>query len=288
VKSVAVAWRTHYVGATVRTALLVQVKPYLQLLAAGFRRQSAYRLAMVAGLATNIVFGFIRSAILFAAVDSAGGELAGYSTGSISAYVWLSQGLLGAIQLNGLAEIGERIRTGDIAIDFTRPIDVQTWHLSEDLGRAGYTFLPRGLPSVLVGALTFGLVLPTTALPYLLGGVSIVLGVIVSFYCRYAVNIVGFWLMDTRGLRSLYMVISTFFAGLFVPVALFPEWLHTIAYATPFPSILQTPIDVLSGKADTTEAFGLVLMQVVWVGITCLVGRVLTSAGRDKLVVQGG
>ena len=68
-----------------------------RLVRAGFRRQSSYRLAMVAGLLTNVVFGFIRASILFAALDSAGGTLAGYDQGSISAYVWLSQGLLGAI-----------------------------------------------------------------------------------------------------------------------------------------------------------------------------------------------
>lgn len=261
---------------------------YRQLFVAGFRRQTAYRLAMFAGLGTNIVFGFIRSAILFAAVESAGGELAGYSAGTISAYVWLSQGLIGAIQLNGAADIGDRIRTGDVAIDFTRPVDVQTWHLAEDMGRASYSMIPRGLPSVLVGALTFGLVLPTTVLPYVLGTVSIVLGVVISFYCRFAVNIVGFWLLDTRGIRALYMVTCTFLAGLYVPVGLFPDWLHTMAYATPFPSILQSPIDVISGRVVGAEAFATVGVQVFWLAVTCLTGRLVMDAGRQKLVVQGG
>ena len=264
------------------------VRTYWRLFGAGFRRQSAYRLAMAAGLCTNVVFGFIRASILFAAVRASGGELAGYTVGTVSAYVWLSQGLIGAIQLNGAAEIGERVRTGDVAVDFTRPIDVQTWHLAEDLGRAAYTLIPRGIPSVLVGAATFGLALPSGAAPYLLGLVSIVLGVTISFYCRYAVNVVGFWLLDTRGVRSLYMVTSTFLAGLFVPVGLFPGWLHTLAYATPFPSILQVPIDVLSGRVTGSAAVTAVATQLGWLAVTCLAGRALTAAGRRKLVVQGG
>jgi ABC-2 type transport system permease protein len=259
-----------------------------RLVRAGFRRQSSYRLAMVAGLFTNVVFGFIRAAILFAALDSAGGTLAGYDQGSISAYVWLSQGLLGAIQLNGAADVGDRVRTGDVAVDFTRPVDLQTWHLAEDLGRAASTLIPRGVPSVLVGTLTVGLTLPATAWPYLLGALSIVLGATLSFYCRFAVNVLGFWLLDTRGLRTLYMVVSTFLAGLYVPVALFPQWLHTLAYATPFPSILQVPIDVFSGRVVGAEAVSAVALQCVWVTVTCLAGRLLTTAGRRKLVVQGG
>ena len=259
-----------------------------RLVRAGFRRQSSYRLAMVAGLFTNVVFGFIRASILFAALDSAGGTLAGYDKGSISAYVWLSQGLLGAIQLNGAADVGDRVRTGDIAVDFTRPVDLQTWHLAEDLGRAASTLIPRGVPSVLVGALTVGLTLPATAWPYLLGALSIALGVTLSFYCRFAVNVLGFWLLDTRGLRTLYMVVSTFLAGLYVPVALFPQWLHTLAYATPFPSILQVPIDVFSGRVVGAAAVSAVALQCFWVAVACLVGRLLTTAGRRKLVVQGG
>lgn len=264
------------------------VGTYLKLFRAGFSRQANYRLAMVAGLATNVVFGFIRAAILFAALDSAGGSLGGYTKGSISAYVWLSQGLLGAIDLSGRAEIGERIRTGDVAIDFTRPVDLQTWHLSEDMGRAAYTFIPRGLPSVLIGALTFGLSMPTTVLPYVLGFISIAIGIAIAFYCRFAVNALGFWLLDTRGARTVYMVTSTFLAGLYVPVSLFPGWLQTVALATPFPSMLQVPINVISGKDTGTDALLLVLMQLCWLAVTCAAGQLLTRAGRHKLVVQGG
>jgi ABC-2 type transport system permease protein len=264
------------------------VRTYLKLVRAGFVRQANYRAAMLAGLVTNLVFGFVRAAILFAAIDSAGGHLAGYSKGTISSYVWLSQGLIGAIELSGRAEIGDRVRTGDVAIDFTRPVDIQTWHLAEDLGRSLYTLIPRGLPSVLIGSLTFGLVMPKAFLPYVLGVTSIVMGVTISFYGRYAVNILGFWLLDTRGVRTLYLVTSTFLAGLYVPVALFPAWLHTLAYCTPFPSILQLPINIISGQDTGSTAVVDLAMQAGWVAVTCLAGQALTIAGRQRLVVQGG
>jgi ABC-2 type transport system permease protein len=265
------------------------LRTYGQLARAGFHRQSTYRLALLAGLVTNIVFGFIRAAILFAAVESAGGTLAGYTRDTISAYVWLSQGLLGAVNiLGGAPELSERIRNGDVAVDFTRPVDVQASYLATDLGRAAFTILPRGLPSVLVGALTVGLALPAQIWPYLLGLVSVTLAVSISFLCGYAVNILGFWLVETRGVRSLYAVTSSFLGGLFVPVGLFPDWLSTLAHATPFPSIVQVPIDIISGHVIGVEAIKAVAMQCFWAALTCLVGRSLTRAGRHKLEVQGG
>ena len=39
----------------------------------------------------------------------------------------------------------------------------------------------------------------------------------------------GFWLVETRGLQILYMVVSGFLAGLFVPIWIFPQWLETVA-----------------------------------------------------------
>ena len=94
--------------------------------------------------------------------------------------------------------------------------------------------------------------------------------------------------METRGVRSLYGVTSSFLAGLFVPVGLFPDWLSTLALATPFPSILQVPVNIISGHVVGTEALKAVAVQCFWVVMTCLVGRALTRAGRHKLEVQGG
>jgi ABC-2 type transport system permease protein len=259
-----------------------------QLARAGFRRESRYRLAAFAGLFTNVVFGFIKSAVLLAAVQSAGGILNGYTAANIGAYVWISQGLLGAIVLSGMAEIGERIRTGDVAVDFIRPIDVQMSYLAMDLGRATFTLIPRGIPSVLVGMVTIGVVMPGAVLPYVLGALSLVLGVAISFLCRYAVNLLGFWIVETRGVRTLYAVVSGFLCGLYVPVAIFPGWLSVLANATPFPSTIQSPVDVISGRVTGAAALGVLAVQVLWVVVVFLAGRLLTHAGRRKLEIQGG
>jgi ABC-2 type transport system permease protein len=50
-------------------------------------------LAVLAGVFTNAVFGFIRVSVLFAAVAAAGGSLADYSAAEMSTYVWLGQAL---------------------------------------------------------------------------------------------------------------------------------------------------------------------------------------------------
>ncbi|WP_067714732.1 ABC transporter permease [Nocardia yamanashiensis] len=260
---------------------------YWQLVKAGFRRQSTYRLAMFAGLVTNLVFGCVRAAVLTAAVHTGNG-FGGYDSGTIGAYIWLSQGLLGAIAFWVVPDIVERIRTGDVAIDFLRPIDIQMAGLADYLGRAGATLIPRALPSVALGALTFGLAFPATPGPYLLGAISMALAMALSYLSMFTVCLGGFWLVETRGLRALHMILGTFLAGLFAPVHLFPDWLRTLANATPFPSMLQWPIDVLSGRTTGLAAVELLAVQCCWMVVLVAAGQLLLRAGRRKLEVQGG
>ncbi len=77
-------------------------------------------------------------------------------------------------------------------------------------------------------------------------------------------NLIAFWSLDIRGFIGLYLVVVAPFSGLYVPVHLFPDWLRTIAYATPFPSLLQFPIDVLSGRVLGLDALLVVAMQAGW------------------------
>ena len=126
---------------------------HLLLVAAGFGEQSRYRMAALGGLVANATFGLLKVAILFATVEAAGGELAGYDVDMMSAYIWISQGMLGSVNLMGRVDIAERIRTGDVTVDFLRPLDVHTAMIAHELGRSLFSLLPRGLPSVLIGAL---------------------------------------------------------------------------------------------------------------------------------------
>jgi ABC-2 type transport system permease protein len=264
------------------------VRALLAYAVAGFRRYAAYRSATVAGAVTNTVFGVVKASITLAAIASAGGAIAGYDARQGATYSFLCQALIAPVAVFGWHDLADRVRTGDIAVDLTRPVDLQLSYLASDLGRAAYEFLPRGLPPLLVGAVFFGLTLPGTAAPYVLAAVSIVLAVTVSFACRYLLNLAAFWVLEMRGLLTLYMVGSNVLTGLVVPVHWFPDWMAALARATPFPSMLQAPVDVLSGRVTGWASIGVVATQALWLAVMLLLGRLVTARASRKLVVQGG
>ncbi len=187
---------------------------YPTLARASFRRFATYRASMAAGALTNSVFGLARAAILTSAVAAGAGSATGYGTAQTVTYAWLSQALIAPIQVFQWPELALRVRSGEIAVDLTRPVDLQLSWLAMDLGRAAYSILPRGLPPLLIGAVITGLALPGAVLPYLLGAVSVLLAVVISFACRFLVSLAAFWVVEVRGVIGSYVTISNLLCGL--------------------------------------------------------------------------
>ncbi|GAA6524846.1 ABC-2 family transporter protein [Intrasporangium sp. DVR] len=264
------------------------MRTFLLLVRAGFRRHSTYRLALLAGMTTNSVFGFIRASVLVAAVSSAGAQIAGYDGPTVLAFVWWGQALLGVVNLWGFQEVGLRVRSGDIAVDFLRPVPPQLVYLAEDLGRAGVNVIGRGIPALLVGALFFDLARPPGLDSWVLGLVSIVLAVVVAFAGTFIVNLLAFWIVEVRGIRLMWMITSGFLCGLYVPVPWFPDWLRTFAQWTPFPAMLQNPLDILSGRVDGNAIWTTIASQSGWAVALLIAGQAVLQRGRRRLEVQGG
>jgi viologen exporter family transport system permease protein len=262
--------------------------PSWALAGAGFRRWSTYRQAAVAGVFVNTVFGVIKLSILLGVADSAGGTVAGYDAESLSTYTWMSQGMIAVVLIFGWTELADRVRTGDIAVDLARPVDLQLAWLAADLGRAVWGLVSRALVPIAFGAVFFGFALPSNRWMLALLPVSLALAVVVSFACRFMLNLVAFWITEIRGLVVFYVLLSGMLGGHLIPVQLFPDWLRTVALATPFPAMIQWPINLVTGQTEGWAAVGLVVAQLGWAVVLLVLGRVVLARATRKLVVQGG
>ncbi|ONI71981.1 ABC transporter permease [Kribbella sp. ALI-6-A] len=252
-----------------------------------FRRFSTYRIATLSGAFTNTVFGFIFCGVYLTLWDQRP-NLGGYDVTDALTFVWLQQGLLTPIGIFGASttvELGERIRTGAIAVDLYRPTHLMLWWLSVDAGRAAFELLARGGVPLLVGSLVFDLRFPSSALQGLAVGIALMFGILVSFGIRYLVALSGFWITDSRGLEGLAMVLSLFFSGTILPLVVFPGWFGEFARATPWAATMQVPIDVWLGQDLPARAL---TFQLGWIVVLLLLGRFATVLATRKVVIQGG
>jgi ABC-2 type transport system permease protein len=256
----------------------------------GFRRYSTYRQATVAGAFTNTVFGFLRTYVLLAvAAGTATGLAGGYEPDQLVTFVWAGQGLLAVVALWGSTELADRIRTGDVASDLLRPVHPVAMYLAADLGRAWHAVLTRFVPPVLTGLLFFDVYLPGQWFTAPLFVVSAALAVVLCFACRYLVNSVAYWLTDIRGPMIAWLVGSGVLGGLFFPLRFLPEqFMVALWVATPFPSMLQTPLDVLVERDPPALRCGIVALQAMWVALLLACCVVVQRRAERRLVIQGG
>jgi ABC-2 type transport system permease protein len=255
-----------------------------------FRRYSTYTAATLAGIFTNCVFGVI-ICFVYTAVWDQRPHAGGYDVTDAITYAWLGQAMIMTVMIWGggsPADLAERIRSGDVAIDLYRPVGLLGWYVAADLGRAAYHLITRGLAPTVVGALLFDLSWPDSAAAWLGFAVSVPLAVLVSFGLRFLVACTAFWLLDATGPTQIAFVLASFFSGMTVPLVIFPGWLRDVALALPWATYLQIPADIWLGKRSglaLVEALGL---QVLWAAVLLALCAAVLRLATRKVVVQGG
>lgn len=260
---------------------------YWEMARRGYRRYAAYPAATWAGAFTNTAFGFMQ-AYIFLAVYRHRADVGGFDVTETLTYAWLAQALIGTVAVFGWSDLAIRIKSGDIATDLARPVHPLRIGLAFDLGRALYQSLFRGIPPFVVGALVFDLTAPRNPLVWLAFLVSVVLAIVVSYAFRALYNLAAFWMLDHRGALMVGLTTSLFFSGFIVPLQFFPGWLETVARATPFPSMVQLPVEIFVGHATGAGIALNLLQQVGWAAAMVALTQAVFAAGTRKLVVQGG
>jgi ABC-2 type transport system permease protein len=256
----------------------------------GFARLliSASRAPIFSGVAARplllgTVFGFLRAYVLLAVYRSRS------TIGSLDAmeavtFTFVSQGFLPTIGMWGRLELSERIQSGDVATDLYRPLHFTSYWLAQDLGRFAYEGLCRGVPPVAIGALVFALRFPATATTWALFLVAVVLAEVVSFALRYLVALIGFWLIDNRGLIQFAGFVTQFFGGVIVPLTFFPGWLEQVCRLLPFQAVIQLPVEVFLGR----QGIAALALQALWAAALLVAGNAFATRALRKVVVQGG
>jgi ABC-2 type transport system permease protein len=251
------------------------------------QRQFAYRVENLAGIFTNVFFGYLRVAV-FVVVYQSASSLGGYDQQSAVTYMWVTQAMIMVVALWGWWDIELTIRSGDVVSDLAKPFSYLGFWLARDVGRAAYFLLFRAVPVLIAGQILSGLVWPDSPLAWGAFMLSLVLAQLVSFGFRFLLNVSAFWTTDARGLGYIALALTMFLGGFVIPIRYFPEWAQPICFALPFASITQTPGDVFVGRLEGTAMVGALALQALWAIAFLLAAQLATLLATRRVVVQGG
>lgn len=263
------------------------MRTFLALTQLSVQRQFTYRAAAMAGLATNFFFGLLRAAVMVALYGSLD-QVNGLTLQDAITFTGLSQASIAYLSLFGWLEIVYSVNSGQVGADLLKPMSYFGFWMAQDLGRSAVNFLLRALPIMAFYALVYDITYPTSAGQWVALGVSIFLAWITSFSWRFLINLSAFWSPNAVGFCRLFFAASWFLSGFFMPLSFFPDWFQRLCYATPFPQMVYTPIEIYLGQLSSAQTVQALSTQVVWIFALVVMGQLTLMAGVRRLVVQGG
>lgn len=266
------------------------MKPYLVVFRVRALASLQYRMAALARLAPPLFVGIVQAMFYTAFFAGAGGKQP-ITLGETITYVWIVQLLVGVQPWSGDPEVLEIIRSGRIAYELCRPLDLYAHWFTRLAARRLVPLLLTSLPLAVIALLlpdSLGMGLPASpaaALGFLLslGGV-----VLLSAALSNLLGILTIWTVGGEGVYYLGPVIFLVLSGAAAPLPLFPDGVQPLLEALPFRGLLDTPARIYLGLAAPERALLLVGNQLIWTAGIALFGRWLLSRALKSVVIQGG
>jgi ABC-2 type transport system permease protein len=263
------------------------MRGYTALVSARFRTLLQYRAAALAGFGTQLVFGLIHATVLraFYAVSTGPHPM---TLPQVVAYVWLGQAMLAMLPWNQDREVVQMIRSGNVAYELLRPLDLYALWYSRALAMRTAPTLLRAVPMFLVAGLFLGLAPPPSFASALAWAAATAGALALSCALTVLMSVTALWTVSGEGAFYLLAASATIFSGLVIPLPLFPDWAQPVLNALPFRGLSDVPFRLYSGNIAPSDAVACVLQQLAWAVALAAFGRLLLARGLRRLVVQGG
>lgn len=266
------------------------MKLYLSLFRIRFLNFLQYRAVAVGLLATRFLWAFMEI-LAFQALYRSGLSESAMTMEQTASYLWMQQGLYTLfLVVFADGEIYDSIRTGTIAYELVRPMDLyDRWFVQAAANRAAplvFGHLPMLLVALIMPA-PMRLILP--AFPqFLLFLLSAALGLCVTVSIAMFMHISMFFTVSHRGTRIMFTAITGFLSGGVIPLPFFPEAVRNVISLLPFAAMQNMPLQIFCGTMTGTEALAGILFQTVWLFILVFLGKLVMHRALQRVVVQGG
>ena len=271
------------------------LRGYVALGSARLRAMLQYRAVALAALATQVFWGLLRLMILDGFYGSAPAA-SDFSSAHYVSYIWLGQALFGLFPLGVDPVAAERIRSGTVAYELLRPLDLYAnWTISAIGWRIGRTVF-RAAPLVLFAVFLpplFGrpewALGPPAGMAATIGfAAAISLAVLTGAAITLLGQAIMLWTLSSAGWNALVPGVAWICSGMVVPLPYLPEWTQAVLEIMPFAGLIDTPFRIYSGHLAGAAAVQALAVQAAWVVALVAVGHRLLARGLRKVVIQGG
>ena len=263
------------------------MRKYLYVFRMRRRMETQYRGAALGGLICQVFFGLILVA-LYRALYA--GKPQAMPLSHVASYVWLQQAFFRML-LASDPELMDKIRTGAIAYDLCRPLDLYGYYYARIAAQKLMGSVLRAVPMLALALLLpegWGLSLPVSWPALGLGLAALALGLLCVSAMENITMAFTMRTLDARGMQAMLNMLMMTFSGNILPLTLFPDAWQGVITALPYAQLLDAPIRLITGEVPVAQAGQVLLGQAAWTVGLILLGRWLWRSNQRRLVIQGG
>jgi ABC-2 type transport system permease protein len=271
------------------------LRPYAAAFRARFLLMLQYRVAALAGFATQCWWGAIKI-MVYAAFYDAAAVVAPISLPNVVTYTWLGQAFLALLPWLADPEVGMSVRTGGIGYDRLRPLDAYGYWYARTLGWV----IARALPRAILMFAAAGIVLPLVGLEAwawrppsgpeaaLLFVPALALMIMLAVAVLMLANVVVAASLNERGVNAVLMPLVTVFSGSLVPLDFFPDTMRGFLHAQPLAGLVDIPFRIYFADLRGVAAVQGLALQAGWAVALIGLGRFAMARMMLRLEMQGG
>lgn len=268
------------------------MKSYLNLFKLRIITEIQYRAAALAGISTQLFFGFMYIMFYIALYTSNKNITVPMNLKEIITYMWLGQAFF-ALRIPVLQdkELLNMIKDGNLAYEIIRPQNFYLKFYVKLYAHRLVATMLRFLPIIVIGLLLpepYNLSLPSSTSNFIVFLILLILSSLLVTSMTLLVHLITMFTIDSRGVFSFYSVIGELFMGGIVPIPFLPKFLRIMANSLPFRFLSDSPYRIYMGNIPVSEGLGLIFLCILWIIITMAIGYIVSKIALRKAVIQGG
>ena len=249
-----------------------------------------YKTSAIAGLMTQFFWGLLYVLVYEAFYAHASVDNISFS--QLMCYVWLNQAFFSLIA-PGVKDnqILEQIKNGTVAYELCRPYDLYWWWYLKHLAKRYAACLLRCAPVIIFAFVIpapYNLTLPASIAAFALFLISLFLGSLITAGIGMIIQIITFFTYHDKGISSLISIIQGLLQGFDVPLPLLPIILLTLTEFLPFRLISDLSQRIYSGNIGIIYGLQSILLQIIWIIILIVGGKLMMKKALTKVTIQGG
>ncbi|HEY3999901.1 MAG TPA: ABC-2 family transporter protein [Candidatus Xenobia bacterium] len=263
------------------------MRPYFSIFLCRCRALLLYRTAAAAAFGTRIFWGLIHIMVLQAFYRSST-QAPPMTMPQMVSYVWLGQAMLALVLWRVDADVADMVRTGGLACELIRPIDVYWMWYSRTAAVRVMPTVMQAAPIVLLTWLGRGLQGPPSMAAALSWGALTLVAVLLATAISTGVTVSMLYTVSPAGGVMLASTLTYALSGMLLPLPLFPAAVTRVLHWLPFSGLIDLPFQAWLGMLGPGEALGWLAFEGLWTVALIVAGRALLHRGLHRAVILGG